>query len=521
MAPGGQARKAGAASRRTNVAVDPTICDEPAEGLRTVPIGDVYTPYTRVDAAFPETSAASVSVIASRLRSLSHRSATAVSNDGPTGLARILRRGLAWRYRRFLARTQSSSSALSRLMDRGPASRILHALTGTSAAATASLVAAEGALRKLRLPASSLAPMPADPTVGIVIPVSHDAGLLASVLDSVCKQTYPHWRCVVVDDAVAGGRRSRRRAVPNGRRRIELLRHAARGGPAAARNTGLRHLDSDLVLLLDAERSARPDALADARACIVPWSATPRSPACTVASSRSARGHVGGRSERWRTTGWARRSTGSTHGAERSFDLTRSCCAGNLSSAAGGIRRVAGWRGGGCDLWLPLAPPRLPVRTEPSAPLGRPPPTSSVRRSDGRPIGQCATRLPICSAPPSSGSSSTTRWSSDEVRPRRCPGHGRRSNGRSGPRRQIGMQVAATGSLDPLTNSEQFERPRPAGIARGRRERSHRRGGRGRVPRPRDLPPERRAAVRGGAGQARSGSAAPWPPKSSTARTSR
>ena len=64
--------------------------------------------------------------------------------------------------------------------------------------------------------------------------------------------------------------------------RIELLRHAANGGLAAARNTGLRHLDTDLVMFLDADDLLVPSALEGAVRASNRCGTTRRSPESTV-----------------------------------------------------------------------------------------------------------------------------------------------------------------------------------------------------------------------------------------------
>ena len=132
-----------------------------------------------------------------------------------------------------------------------------------------SLAAAETTLGGLRVPLSALLPLPERPTVGVVIPAYRDAASCAPRCRACADQTYPHWRCVVVDDAspedVGGVVEPFRVADP----RIALVRHAANGGLPAARNTGLRHLDTDMVVFLDADDLLVPDALERAVACFL------------------------------------------------------------------------------------------------------------------------------------------------------------------------------------------------------------------------------------------------------------
>ena len=115
------------------------------------------------------------------------------------------------------------------------------------------------------------APLPPRPSVGIVISVGRDGHLLGGALRSVRKQRYKQWRCVVVDDASVHDIGA---AVGPFRRtdgRIELLRHAAAGGVSAARNTGLRHLDTDLVIFLDAADRLASNALFEVVSVLERW----------------------------------------------------------------------------------------------------------------------------------------------------------------------------------------------------------------------------------------------------------
>ena len=93
-------------------------------------------------------------------------------------------------------------------------------------------------------------------TVGAIVPVHGWAPYLAEALDSVLAESPDE--VVVVDDAspepVA--------LHHDHAQRCTLVRRAERGGPAAARATGLRELDCELVALCDADDAWRPGRLA-------------------------------------------------------------------------------------------------------------------------------------------------------------------------------------------------------------------------------------------------------------------
>jgi Glycosyl transferase family 2 len=139
-------------------------------------------------------------------------------------------------------------------------------LRRTPITAPQSLAIAESGLRELGTSPTPSSPPDLTPpptiTVGIVVPAHHDSAYLPAALQSICDQTYPHWECVVVDDASHEDIASAVRPFCAADRRFRLLRHAANGGLPAARNTGLRGLDTDVVIFLDADDMLVPTALA-------------------------------------------------------------------------------------------------------------------------------------------------------------------------------------------------------------------------------------------------------------------
>jgi glycosyltransferase involved in cell wall biosynthesis len=91
--------------------------------------------------------------------------------------------------------------------------------------------------------------------VGAIVPVRGPAPWLAEALASAAGQERPPDRIVVVDDGSA------ERVVVGGD--LTVVRRDARGGPAAARETGWRELAGcELIALLDADDAWEPGALA-------------------------------------------------------------------------------------------------------------------------------------------------------------------------------------------------------------------------------------------------------------------
>jgi glycosyltransferase involved in cell wall biosynthesis len=100
-------------------------------------------------------------------------------------------------------------------------------------------------------------------TVSIVVPTYRKKELLACTLNSLCAQTYPHdlFEAVVVDDCSADGTSEFLRGLRTPYR-ITALRHDANRGRAAARNTGIRAAEGELVVFLDDDMRTDPRFLA-------------------------------------------------------------------------------------------------------------------------------------------------------------------------------------------------------------------------------------------------------------------
>jgi glycosyltransferase involved in cell wall biosynthesis len=99
-------------------------------------------------------------------------------------------------------------------------------------------------------------------TVGVVITTYNHAHFLADSIESVLKQTHRVAEIVVVDDGSTDDPASVVAAYPD----VRLVRQA-NSGLAAARNTGLRDLETDKVIFLDADDRLLPDAAAAGLAC--------------------------------------------------------------------------------------------------------------------------------------------------------------------------------------------------------------------------------------------------------------
>ncbi len=104
---------------------------------------------------------------------------------------------------------------------------------------------------------------PAVPTVGVVVPVYRVEPWVESCIASIAGQTRRPDQVVLVDDM--GGDRSIDLALDAARRAgldVRRIRHPQNRGLSAARNSGLRELDTDLVWFFDSDDGATDDFLA-------------------------------------------------------------------------------------------------------------------------------------------------------------------------------------------------------------------------------------------------------------------
>ncbi len=97
------------------------------------------------------------------------------------------------------------------------------------------------------------------PAVTVVVPLYNEARFVGATLESLRRQTFDDWECIVVDDASTDNSVVAARRYTKIDGRFRLVRHKVNGGLSAARNTGLRlgrgryitFLDSDDILMAD------------------------------------------------------------------------------------------------------------------------------------------------------------------------------------------------------------------------------------------------------------------------------
>ncbi|HEV7352113.1 MAG TPA: glycosyltransferase family A protein [Brevundimonas sp.] len=90
------------------------------------------------------------------------------------------------------------------------------------------------------------------PTVSVVIPAYNRADLIAATLESVRRQTFEDFECIVVDDGSSDGESLRHVIEKLGDHRFVYVRRE-NGGGSAARNTGILRASGQFVAFLDSD----------------------------------------------------------------------------------------------------------------------------------------------------------------------------------------------------------------------------------------------------------------------------
>ena len=101
------------------------------------------------------------------------------------------------------------------------------------------------------------------PLVSIIIPTYNRAELLPDTLNSVLKQTYGNWECIVVDDHSTDNTPQVGREYAAGDGRISFFTRTSERpkGAASCRNFGLENAKGDFIQFLDSDDLLHPKKL--------------------------------------------------------------------------------------------------------------------------------------------------------------------------------------------------------------------------------------------------------------------
>ena len=89
--------------------------------------------------------------------------------------------------------------------------------------------------------------------VTIVIPVFNRENILGLTLESVLKQTYTNFRCIIVDDGSTDSSVALARKYENADVRFQVLENSTNSGACRCRNLGLALAESEYVVFLDSD----------------------------------------------------------------------------------------------------------------------------------------------------------------------------------------------------------------------------------------------------------------------------
>ncbi|MDH3903739.1 MAG: glycosyltransferase family 2 protein, partial [Xanthomonadales bacterium] len=98
----------------------------------------------------------------------------------------------------------------------------------------------------------------AQPRVSVIIAVYNGGTDLEKCLAAVRASTYPLFECILVDDASTDGMVIAAAERHNAR----VIRLEAQGGPARARNIGVKEAGGDIILFTDADVLLQHDTIA-------------------------------------------------------------------------------------------------------------------------------------------------------------------------------------------------------------------------------------------------------------------
>ena len=123
------------------------------------------------------------------------------------------------------------------------------------AAATARLLEFDAPVQSNEEPTT-----PIEPGIAIIVPAFNHSRFLSEALESVRRQTYQRWKCLVIDDASDDPVWPIVDFFARDDPRFVYVRHGRNAGLAAARNTGLRLAREPFVQFLDADDMLTPNA---------------------------------------------------------------------------------------------------------------------------------------------------------------------------------------------------------------------------------------------------------------------
>lgn len=120
-------------------------------------------------------------------------------------------------------------------------------------------------VRRQSATGTDMSASPSVPTVSVVVPCYNGGAYIDGLLAALAMQTFRDFEIVVVDDGSTDPETKRKLGSLDPA--VRVLRQA-NGGPAAARNRGIREARAELILTIDADDVIRPSYLAETVAAL-------------------------------------------------------------------------------------------------------------------------------------------------------------------------------------------------------------------------------------------------------------
>lgn len=99
------------------------------------------------------------------------------------------------------------------------------------------------------------------PLVSVITPAYNAAPFVGDTIRSVQRQTYPNWELIVVDDCSTDTTAGVVRSFAAEDSRVRYFRHSGNGGPARARDTGLKLAKGRFIAFIDSDDVWLPEKL--------------------------------------------------------------------------------------------------------------------------------------------------------------------------------------------------------------------------------------------------------------------
>ena len=101
-----------------------------------------------------------------------------------------------------------------------------------------------------------------EPLVSVITPLYNREDLVAVTIESVLKQTYPHWEHIIVDDGSTDNSTRVVQSIAASDSRIKLLvRHRKPKGAPTCRNIGIENASGKYIIFLDSDDLLQPTCL--------------------------------------------------------------------------------------------------------------------------------------------------------------------------------------------------------------------------------------------------------------------